>query len=204
LFDSTSIITILGKRGSGKTTLSQRVQRVYPRKIIIDRLHEYPEGYGQAVYSWAEFSHYLLAFENAPSFTLVYKFQVGAEHEDLIFDEICRVCYHVGGLLLVIEEVWQFAEARAPLSPWFKEIVLTGRHRGLALLSTSQRPAEVHKTVLSQSSVIFSGLLYETNDMKYLGEFMGSEVDKLASVPDYHFLCYRPGQETILVPNTLQ
>jgi DNA helicase HerA-like ATPase len=80
-------------------------------------------------------------------------------------------------------------------------MILTGRHRKNAVIVTSQRPAEVAKTLLSQSSHIFAGCFFEKNDMDYLASAVGSEVNRLPSLPIGHFLWFRPGKEAKIIQN---
>lgn len=200
----TDIITILGKRGSGKSTLGKYIQRVFPRVVVFDRLHEY-SGDKSAIYvsTWEEFSEAIRATAAAARFKIVYQFDIEATNDDAVFNEAMRILYYRGSICVVIEEVHVFASAHY-LPQWLREALLTGRHRKMALIATSQRPAELHKTLLSQSHHIFSGTLHEKNDVNYLASVMGEAAFSLSQLKPFHFLHFRPGEKTQVIRSKIR
>lgn len=120
------------------------------------------------------------------------------------FNQILRVIYKTCRLrpelntCLIFEEIHFYASAHF-VEPWLQECVLTGRHSGFAILGNSQRPASVHKSLISQSANIFVGQLYEPRDMQYLSEAMGADAFQAKSLPKFSFVFFRPGQAVQIV-----
>lgn len=179
----------MGRRGCGKSTLTKKLLEAYPRKIVIDSLHEYEEG--EIVYSFEEFGKAVsLIGKNQPKhFTLVLRIpHDGYESEETV-NQVCRIAFELGDVMLVIEEVWLFSNPHK-IPDQFKNCLLLGRHQNLAMFFTSQRPGETHKTIISQCNHIFAGQIHEKNDLTYVKSFLGNRVDELSSIPVHSFLYF--------------
>lgn len=202
MFGPTDKIAILGRSGSGKTFLSRTIQKIYPRVLVIDFMREYSDG--DVVTSFQEFSEKLLAFktERRKRFRLIFQFPPAETEVELIFDHILKTAYAAGNLLVVIEEVQMYSHSHH-LGHWLRQCLLTGRHRNLALIFTTQRPGELHKTILSQCSHIFCGQIHEKNDLKYLDNYFYKDAEKLQKLQPQFFLYWRPGSITAIVHNSL-
>jgi hypothetical protein len=211
MFSSADKITIIGKSGSGKTTLSKRLHEsgMWPRVVIFDRMDEYsPENASGVCYDFNQFSILIKKFYSEKRFRIIYKFNIEGNGHDDEFNEALRILYYMGGIMVVIEETWNFSSNKF-LPKWYREILLTGRHgqnkltgNGVGLITTSQRPAEVHKTVFSQSKHVFCGQLFENNDVKYVSEFIGSvNGEKCKTLRIGQFLHYEQGGETKVISN---
>lgn len=195
MFNSTDKIFIMGRSGCGKSHLAKIIQEIWPRKIIVDTLDEYPDDQYHCVYSFDEFSQFLIQNQNTPKFSLVYKFNVENNSQDIEFNEVMRLCYYFGNVLIVIEELQFFASIH-DLPKWLKNCCLTGRHRNIGMLFTSQRIGEINKTVLSQCSHIFVGQMIEKNDIQYISSFLNQDSKRLAGLPERRFLYFHAGKIT--------
>lgn len=202
MFKLTDCFAILGRRGCGKSYLCKRIQDVYPKKVIIDTLNEYQDG--EIVESFSDFCRVLVDHKNKKSkfFKIVFRFNPDVENADEVFNEVLKICYKIGNLQIVIEEVQIFAQPHF-LPHWFRQCLLTGRHQNLSMIFTTQRPGELNKTILSQCAHIFAGQMHEKNDLKYISSFLGVESEKLINLEPRNFLYWRPGEKTLLVKNTL-
>lgn len=198
---ATDCILIMGTRGTGKSYLCQKLQLLWPRRVVIDTLDEYSEG--EVVHSFHEFTEAMARFdrEKAENFVLILKFDPESDDNAAEFDQIVRLCYYFGGIQLVIEEVQTFATPHN-LPKWLKNALLTGRHQKMSLIFTTQRPGELHKTILSQCNHIFCGRIAEGNDVRYISSFLNQSSERLSSLPDRRFLYWSRGH-VIEVENSL-
>lgn len=188
-FQSHDCVLIMGTRGCGKSYLAQRIQKIWPRRVIIDSLNEYTEG--TVVYSFNEFAQKLSEFKsvNQHDFELVYQFDPESNISEVEFEQIVRLCYYFGNIQLVIEEIQLYSTPHV-LPHWLKNALLTGRHQNISLLFTTQRPGELNKTILSQCSHIFCGRIVEGNDLRYISGFLRQDANKLINLPERKFLYF--------------
>ncbi len=200
LFKPTDVFLCLGRRGCGKSHLARRIQSAYPRKVIFDPLGEYSDADGVICHDFQSFAEAVLKTQNDHSFTLVYQFDIEREDHVGEFNQALRVLWHRGNLLVVCEEI-QMLSAPHSLPMWMRNQLLTGRHRNNALLFTTQRPGECHKTIISQSNHVFCGSLHERNDVEYVRSVIGDRAYDLSDAPDREFIYFRPGQPIADIDN---
>jgi len=195
------VATILGQRGWGKSFLCKKAQEQFDRRIVFDPMHEYPPASGRTIVkSGPECVLALKAVrQTAKNFEIVIQFDPEIPHESLErqFDELLRVIYYFGNVLVVVEEVQEYSHPHF-LPHWLRKLLLTGRHKKIAMIFTSQRPGEVHKTILAQSHYKICGKIEEGNDLRYLANFFNAETPKLVHLEPRTFLCKGPaGVETV-------
>lgn len=203
MFRQTDLIAIFGRRGSGKSTLCKTIQRAFPRVVVIDLLHEYPDSQADHVATTFEgfgriCAH--LADTKPKKFRVIFRFDVEKDENPEEINQVLRVLYHLGNCVIVIEEIHHYMR-REVMPPWLKKIVLLGRHRGLGILATSQRPAEVSKTFVSQCHHVFAGVFFERNDLAYFADTIGSASQLLEKVKPFRFIHFEPGKPVKIVKN---
>jgi len=198
MLKSTDVIGIMGRRGCGKSFLGGKLRNVFPRRVIFDTTHEHTGPL--MVYDFKQFSQVMLYTENASQFEIIVRFDIEHSKKSEEFDEMLKILYYRGSVCIVLEEIQNFSSPHS-ISPFLEHIFTTGRHRDLAVIYTTQRPGQLHKTALSQSSHIFCGQLHDRNDLNQVGNFMGADSKKLAHLPEYHFLWWTPGKTVLLDPN---
>lgn len=202
MFGSTEVVGILGMRGSGKTHLSRKIQSVYPRVIVLDVLAEYKNEEENTARTFEEFAQKLIASKDKNTFRIIVQFDFANADAEELAEETIRLAYARGSVLLVLEEVQYHASVHhMPRS--LKRALLTGRHRDLAIVATSQRPGEVHKTLISQCSKLYLGRMYEYNDIRYLASILGPEAKSLMELPERDFIEFIPGKRKRVVNNDL-
>lgn len=190
MFKSTDVIGIFGRRGSGKSFLGKKIQTAFPRRIIFDTTFEYD---GQIITSYDEFAEFMLAHENSKEFEVIVRFDIDTSKKSEQFDEMVKLIYARGSVLVVIEEIQNFCTPYQ-MSPYLEHLFTTGRHRDLAVIFTTQRPAQVHKTAMSQCTHIFCGQLHDKNDLNQVSNFLGRESKELSNLKEHHFIWWRPGK----------
>lgn len=210
LFDAVTVTSILGMRGCGKTHLSRKIQELYPRVVIIDVTGEYTDGI--ECYTFEDFAKALTDSLELEKFRIIFHshMDAGAEEKEVI-EHCIRLALirssaeeaKFNNLLLVYEEVQNYSSAHS-MPHYLRYSYLTGRHHGVAILATSQRPAEVHKTILSQSHNLFAGLCQDPNDIKWLSSRLKDRAEKLYTLPKRQFFLQRGTENVKLLNNELE
>lgn len=202
ILGSTDVTVILGLRGCGKSTLSRYLSETYARKIVFDRVSEWNEPNHLKCENFGEFRKLYSENFHHDFFTLVFCPRAGTDLELYAMQcgDVLSTVYKVGregggGTCLVIEEA-QLLAATHSIHPWLFECILTGRHAELAIIANSQRPASLHKALISQATNVFVGQLFEARDMKYLSETFGDEAFLARTLSKGEFLWFRTGLPT--------
>lgn len=200
-FIQTDKIAILGRSGSGKSFLAQKIASVYPRLFIFDTLYEYSNN-GETVHTFEDFSENLIRNENSQEFVTVIQFDIEDSGNTQEFNEMLRCIYYRGNCTIFIDEIQNFSNVHQ-MPDWLRKTCLTGRHRQIGLIYTTQRPGELHKTILSQASKVFCGNLHTLSDIRTMSNYLGKSDNEISELPDRKFIYWIPGQPTKLINNDL-
>ncbi len=146
-----------------------------------------------------DYANYLLRqSEHGGNFKLVLHFDVEQKTQEqaIVFSNAIRLAYKWGrltenNLCLSVEEVHHFA-APTSIDKWLFESVMTGRHSNMAIIASSQRPASVHKGLVSQANHVFVGQLFEKRDIEYLYQTIGEDAaEAVSKLKPYEFVHYQ-------------
>lgn len=120
-------------------------------------------------------------------FRIVYT-PVDVEDRAKDFDQISMLAWYVKDCVFAVDEIWLYQ--RSGWSPkYLSNMMLTGRHHGITLLWTAQRPAKVDATLRSVSSELYLGRMGSRLDRDaYRGDIPDDAIARLASLPDRTFL----------------
>lgn len=200
MFLEHSNITIFGTIGSGKSYLCRKLQGYFPNVFIFDTLFEYSEQDGIILRNFHEFSAFVISTQNQPvGIKAIIRFSVDRDNSEEV-NEYLRLLYHRGDCTVVLEEVQNFGTVHK-IPHYLKQISLTGRHKRINFITTTQRIAEIHKSIISQSHNIFSGYCDNPLDVGTLRQY-GFRVDLLENVQKREFI-WKRGREYFLVSNDL-
>lgn len=199
MFDNGSNISIFGMRGSGKSTLCRELQEYFSNIFIFDTLNEYNEE-ENIFNNYDDFSDFVIKTEKENGIRAVIQFSIEEARNVELFDEYIKLLYYRGNCTLVIEEVQNFASVHR-LPQYLKQTSLTGRHRDVSFITTTQRIAEIHKSLLSQAHHIFSGYTDSPSDIKTLVEY-GFDRNDLKELDKYIFQ-WKNGRDMYLIDNEL-
>jgi hypothetical protein len=109
--------------------------------------------------------------------------------EPEVLDEYMNIIYNnFGALLLYIDEVGQLHKNGRAL-PGLMNILTRGRKRGKTTLMGNQRPANVSRSVFTESDQFYIYQLTDQKDWDRLSDVVPG-ADKLARLPKYHFWHY--------------
>lgn len=163
------IMAVLGSSGSGKSTFVKReIGRGHPRLLVWDPMAEYQ---GATTSKIAD----LLATLKASKFSVVFRPSNDPKVRAPQFDLVCRAAMAAGNLTFVVEELrFVTTPSRAPLG--WAQVCLQGRHKGLRVYGTSQRPASIDKDFLGNCTRIRTGRLTYPEDVVAVGKAMGLKV----------------------------
>ncbi len=193
-FTHDDVITILGRRGCGKSFLGKQIQKIYPRKFIFDMLHEYKVGKNDfEINNFSQFCKLISEIEQKglEKFTAIIRFGIDDESRFIVFDEMIKVIYHLGNCTIVVEEVHNFIDSYN-IGNYFSHAFTTGRHKNLSIILTTQRPSKMHKDALSQSSHIFAGNLTSKADISHVSDALNIKGEEIAQLDNCEFWYFCP------------
>tara|TARA_R110000751_G_scaffold307001_1_gene427023 strand:+ start:253 stop:1005 length:753 start_codon:yes stop_codon:yes gene_type:complete len=164
-------ITIVGASGSGKSYLANEIMKslhgvsvwVYDfnfqfhssKAIVFNDLDKLLE-----VYDTAKRGHYILQPH---------------DNSEETFKRFNAEAFKRGNLVLVEDEVHTWLSKQRVIKE-FNQVILSGRPRGISVISISSRPASLPNNVLSNSKHVFAFKLNLESDIKFLEGFLGSDV----------------------------
>lgn len=175
-----TIITLLGRKGSGKSTLTAEIIRESPRVVILDYLGEYGANVkAQVVTGFRPALDALVEASGERRFRLSLRI----EDEDLAM-RILPVAWELSDYLLVVEEASAYCSP-TQIPPELARMVRFGRHQRISQLYVAQRPSMLHRHITSQSDLIISFRQHEPIDVRYLRMTAGEAADAVQTLPDY-------------------
>jgi len=163
------VIGCIGLRGSGKSTALREIVSCRERLVVIDPLGEHRFGHV------ADFDDGLEALGEVAS-RKIFAVTIQPGRGDLAdaVDAICEECFQIGSLFLAIEEIPQFCTAS-----WMPDgldmLARLGRHRGVSLVYTGQRFAEIPRRLTSTTDVFVLFGQREPSDLQALAGRVGRE-----------------------------
>jgi len=116
------------------------------------------------------------------------------------FDIVCGQIWERRQMVLAIESIDFYATPQQPMPPYLKKIIHWGRNRGIGVLMTSRRIANVHKDCCALNKHWFMFHTYLPNDIKYIKSFIGKPADQLKSIEPHHFIHWSGGRSELCNP----
>lgn len=113
------------------------------------------------------------------------------------FDNYCRRIFNRRNLVFVVENVDQYSPSLKPVPTFFRAIIKKGRKKGIGVIMTTQRIADVNKFPCSQCTHWYIFNTISETDLVYLRRFVGKDAYKAPKLPDYYFLYWnKKGSQT--------
>ena len=180
-----------GKRGMGKTTEMIRLVSLCSGGVVFfDTLSKH-EGVlrGWVIVTQPRELKKALEKNYGGKFRICYQPRCGNLDEH--FAAVCDVVKIVGWMIFAVDELdklcgTRFGESR--MCAGFYGLVNYGRHHRVSMLATARRPAQVPRGYTSECHEMRLFKLTEKRDLDYFAELIGSEADKLPSLPPYKFM----------------
>jgi len=108
------------------------------------------------------------------------------------FDLWCRAAMAAGDCTAYAEEL-AFVTRASWAPPGWRKLCLLGRHAGVTILGTSQRPAQVDKEFFGNLDLIHCGRQTSEADAKTMASLLGVRWQELQGLPDLHWIERRAG-----------
>jgi hypothetical protein len=174
------IVGLVGRKGSGKSTRVATLLKYVPRIFVWDPMGDHSDLLPDVFEGIdMELEEYFEQARRVKTFACGYVPEGDPEKE---FNEVCELVYIHGRMLFVIEEVPLVCKA-GYVPSMFGRIVRTGRHKGIDVLWTAQRAAEVSRTLTAMTDVWVFFSQTEPRDLDAIAERCGREVaDKVAGL----------------------
>ena len=169
-------MTILGASGSGKSYLANN---------LLQNLH------GVNVYVW-DFNQQFhdsrsILFHNLDDMTQtineagnhsLHCILQSHDNSEAEFRRFCKFCFNRGNCVVICDEIHSYV-TKQKLIKEFNDMILSGRPRGVSVISISSRPASLPNNVLSNSMHVFAFKLNLESDCEFLESFIGNQVWQL-------------------------
>jgi len=171
------IITILGRKGSGKTTLAREIIADFPRVITLDSMGEYGEG-STVVWEFENSVRAILAVSNKKRFRLALR----------VFDNkhmlgLLKMAWEIPDSLVVVEETSLICSP-SDLPAELARLIRFGRHRKISQLYIARRPSELPRDLTANSDLIITFQQREPRDLDYLRQ-SGFDERQVYALPLY-------------------
>jgi len=173
------IITIFGKKGSGKSTLSKHDMVQFPGRIVFLSPVENLKVKDYVIWDNDELS-YKMPLMKSGEIMIVRR----ADIESL--DIICCIAMIEGHYTIVIDEIDQYKS-----SIQLRDMIHYARHFDINIISNTRRYVDVPRLLTSQSDLLKIFQTVEPRDLQYLKEYTGSDViNTISHLNPYTYLEY--------------
>ena len=95
--------------------------------------------------------------------------------EENQFRKFCKYAFSKGNVVVMIDEVHAYVTKQKIIKE-YNDLILSGRPRGISVISISTRPASLPNNVLTNAKHVFTFRLNIESDVKFLEGWLGSEV----------------------------
>lgn len=158
---------LVGKTGSGKTTLARSLIANRPYLVVMDTKAEIDLP-GMRVVSGIDDLRRIKSDDPSP---VVYRPDVTAGRDD--HDLMLRWVYERGNTTLYVDEVLAIMEDAPTAPPYYRAILSRGRSRNIRTISATQRPASIPLLLLSETDHVFLFRLQLEEDRRRMAAIIG-------------------------------
>lgn len=182
-------VSIFGRTGSGKTFFSKNwLLPHYDNYVFWDIKHENIDAIHNIIITSPKDLKKVLAnpTKKLTPQKILYQPEVPTDKD---FNDICEIIFENKNTALYVDE------ASAITSPtkilyWHKVIVTQGRSYNVGIINASQRPRDVHNSLISESEHLFVFSLNLETDINKVRQQIGDAADEIRYLPEHHFLYY--------------
>ena len=170
-------LVICGSKGSGKSYLANELLKSFNNItcIVWDFSFQFHDARSMLFHSLEDL---LEVYDKAKRGRYILQ---PYDKSQQAFEKLCDAVFERGNCVLFLDELHLFTSKQSIIKP-FQNLILSGRPRGVSVISISTRPAQIPNAVLSNASHVFCFRLNIESDVKFLESWMGSEVWQLMPV----------------------
>ena len=178
-FDETGhneIISIIGRKGQGKTVLTKSLINAYNGHVFIyDFLHSYA---GKEFFSLKD----LINDINDNHYIHIYR----GNDKELFFNSIYTVAIYLKNCFVVLDEihVWYDRKQHSVLTTFFR----IARHRNISIVSVSQRFSDMPPVIRALTDIYYLFLITEPSDIYYISKYVSDVSTRLPVLQPFHYL----------------
>ena len=195
------IYTVIGHKGYGKTTLTEKLSILTDKPtIILDPRFQYEINIRRIVFtSFSKFVYWITQRENYRIF-IEYKLELVVRTIDEA-EELAELIYKMKKITFVIDEIDMFFDTRTPKTSFFNKLVQFGRHNQIDIITTSRRPANISRNLTALTDIFYFSKLQEPNDLKYIKAAFGTaEIETVRNLERFSFLRIEDEEKEIIKP----
>ena len=188
------VVLIIGKRGSGKSYLANKVLRDRSRLFVYDCMGDFNEGVLFAYNQFAGLSRFWRSHYKG-SFRLIYRPLWPANQLELP----AAMAWELGNMTFVIEEAAECCQPNQ-VKDSVAKLVRMGRHRNIEVVAITQRPYELDIMFRSQAKVMLVFNTTEPRDREWLRKVIGPEIEaKLDQLGPYEHVKWQDGCSGLVI-----
>ena len=179
-----SVVFATGARGSGKTSWLKQYARGFGRVLVWSPVEESDDYAGVL---GAGLCTDILSFLTAASGGARRLVYAPPYPTPAVFDVWCKVVYRVGTCLALVDELADVTPIGKAFG-WWGALLRKGRHRRISIAGGAQRPAEIDKTILGNSTRLIVFRLARVTDRRLMADELGVDRDVLDALHPLQFL----------------
>lgn len=191
------IVAVVGRKGSGKSTLTREILQHSDRLMIYDTMGEHswvPDQFDDL----AESEMYI--FEHGCSGdSFIGSYVPSGDEIEGDFSVVCTAAYETGNITVVVEELPMLSNPNY-VPKRFDRLIRLGRHRSINVLYTGQRLSECPRRVTAATDVFVLFSHTEPVDLDRIAERCDPEVANLvAQLGEHEFLVWDVASRRIVI-----
>jgi hypothetical protein len=198
--DKPVFITLLGKKGQGKSKLARVIFNSYPydRAILDVNGTDKPDEVDKPETGFHEIDFVPEVWpedlrEGEKPLTLYFKPDAGKDDFQEVQDKFVGLCFRHGSMLLLVHEMGVLARSNRTL-PQTRRMLHQGRHRNMSALMCAPRPVTMEPLVIAQSDLVYIFKLPNPKDRRLVADVIGWEPEDLdlaiRELGDHEYLRY--------------
>lgn len=180
------IEAVMGASGSGKSHyIKGRIKALKPQRLIV---WDAREEYAELATPTERIGDVLAGLRSGKRVRLAYRPKTMDEKQlRAKFEALCKIVFAAGNVMFIAEELSDVTSPSWAPGAW-RQISTQGRHRGLQVFGTSQRPASIDKHFLGNATQVRTHRLNYQPDRVTLAQFLDIPLPDVAELKGYAWI----------------